>query len=61
MTERHPTHHAAKLCSEWLAYCKSIGWPPSSTARLCDIWWEFHDDDGKLIESSADSAGEKHG
>jgi hypothetical protein len=52
MHERSPKTQAIKRCSEWLAYCKSIGWPASSMGRLCDIWWEFHDDDGNLRESS---------
>jgi hypothetical protein len=32
----------AKLCSEWLAYCKEIGWKNSAMPHLADLFWK-HD------------------
>jgi hypothetical protein len=39
---------AIKECAEWLSYCLSIGWPKSSLDRLEALWWEYHDDYGRL-------------
>lgn len=50
MSERRPTTRAAKHCMEWINTCKMLGWPKSTIPRLVDLWWEYHDDDGLLIE-----------
>lgn len=60
MSDREPSINAARKCSEWLKWCRDNGWPASSTPRLCDLWWEFHDDNGKLVEpTGASEAGVK--
>lgn len=50
---RRPTNRGARKCLEWIKACQDIGWPKSTIPSLVDIWWEYHDDDGNLIESSA--------
>lgn len=36
---------------EWLTYCKSIGWEgKESMQRLSELWLEFHDEHGKLVQ-----------
>lgn len=51
MNERPaPTSLGARRCAEWLKTCKKLGWPASTTAKLCDLWWEYHDENGRLIE-----------
>ncbi len=56
MDERQPTATGARKCAEWLTWCRNNGWPGSSLSKLCDLWWEFHDDSGNLIESSQSDA-----
>lgn len=51
---RRPTNLGAKRCAAWLTACKKYGWPTSSMSALCDLWWKYHDDNGELIESSAE-------
>lgn len=36
---------AAKLCSNWLHFCISIGWSRDKLAALADLWWAHHDED----------------
>ena len=43
-----PTQKAIKKCGEWLAYCLKIGWSRSSLDDLEKLWWENHDDNGRL-------------
>lgn len=60
---------AALACEEWLAFCKSIGWPKSTMPQLCDLWWDYHDNEGTLrdvrtqraSERAAESEEPKHG
>lgn len=49
-----PTPNAAQNCAEWLKWCRRNGWPKESTSRLCDLWWEFHDDEGNLVGEQPD-------
>jgi hypothetical protein len=42
------TDKAIKACAEWLAYCLSIGWSKDKLDLLEALWWEHHDDDGRL-------------
>lgn len=44
-----PHPNANRRCLEWLTYCLQIGWPPDDLVALQKIWWEHHDDYGRLI------------
>lgn len=35
------TTRQTKLCTEWLQYCKSIGWKDSDMPALCDLFWQL--------------------
>jgi hypothetical protein len=48
MMPAEPTMKARHQCAEWLHMCLQIGWPKSSLDRLEAIWWEFHDNLGRL-------------
>lgn len=37
-------------CFQWLDYCLKIGWPKSSLERLQELWWEYHDDEGNIMD-----------
>jgi hypothetical protein len=52
------TSRAIKQCAEWLSYCLKIGWPKSALDQLEDLWWQYHDDYGRL--TSAKLKGETH-
>ena len=47
--QRAPTRKALEACSKWLSYCLSIGWEKSTLDRLQEIWWQYHDDQGRLV------------
>lgn len=36
-------------CGMWLAYCLRIGWPKSDLDFLESLWWQYHDDNGRLL------------
>lgn len=55
---RRQTTKALRECGEWLSECLRIGWPKSSLDRLQDIWWEFHDDHGRLLNSALKASDE---
>jgi len=55
MNERTPTANAARKCAEWLKSCKAIGWTADETSMLCDLWWQYHDDNGNLVSSPSTS------
>jgi hypothetical protein len=42
------TQKAIIQCAEWLRYCLEIGWPKSDLDALENLWWEYHDDFGRL-------------
>ena len=44
------TRKAIQACAEWLHYCLSIGWHKSQLDDLEALWWQYHDDDGRLVE-----------
>jgi len=44
-----PRKDALMACAEWLAYCLKIGWPRKDLERLESLWWEYHDDNGRLL------------
>lgn len=54
-SERRPTNLGAKRCSAWLSKCKELGWLPSQMGMLCDLWWEYHDDNGNLTPEALKS------
>lgn len=39
---------AIRTCAEWLAFCIRIGWPRRDLDALERIWWDCHDDFGRL-------------
>lgn len=45
------THRAVKSCAEWLNYCLEIGWDKSQLDALEKLWWEHHDNKGRLIKA----------
>jgi hypothetical protein len=40
---------AILACAQWLSYCLSIGWPKTDLDELERLWYQYHDDNGKLI------------
>lgn len=34
--------HKAKLCAQWLRYCRDIGWEREALPALADLFWH-HD------------------
>lgn len=41
---------AITACANWLTYCLALGWPKKDLDRLQQIWWEWHDDYGRLTK-----------
>lgn len=37
-----------RMCAEWLAYCKSIGWRDDQLDDLERLWWQWRDLNGNL-------------
>lgn len=52
-----PSNLGAKRCLQWLRDCEAIGWPKEAMPRLADIFWEFKDRDGNLIEPAKGKEG----
>ena len=44
----HPSSEALKACANWLVYCLQLGWKKEQLDILEKIWWEHHDDNGRL-------------
>jgi len=42
------TQRALMACLRWLDYCLSIGWRRDDLDFLEALWWEHHDDFGKI-------------
>lgn len=42
------TQRAIKKCAEWLGFCLSIGWDKGELDDLEALWWQYHDDYGRL-------------
>lgn len=42
-----PALRASMACAEWLSFCLSIGWKREQLDALQELWWQYHDDDGK--------------
>jgi len=40
---------ATMKCAKWLAYCLKIGWRRDDLDRLEALWWQYHDENGGLI------------
>lgn len=51
------TTKALKACAEWLSECLQIGWNKTALDRLEAIWWEFHDDQGRLRQLPDETTG----
>ena len=32
--------HKAKLCKEWLEYCRDVGWKNDALPHLADLFWK---------------------
>lgn len=47
---------AIMACAKWLSYCLSIGWAHSDLDALDGIWWNWHDDYGRLLEQPRDKS-----
>jgi len=45
---RKPSQKAFRACARWLQTCLEIGWRKSDLDALEKLWWEHHDDNGKL-------------
>ena len=45
---RIPSRKAIQECADWLAYCVKIGWDKSNLEALEGLWWDWHDDMGKI-------------
>lgn len=42
-------------CAQWLSFCLSIGWVHSDLDELERIWWEHHDERGRLKRADSSS------
>ena len=49
--EETPTMSGVRACHKWLSYCLSIGWPRETLKGLADLFWKYHDRDGRLTNS----------
>jgi hypothetical protein len=41
--------NALLACARWLGFCLKIGWQQADLDRLEALWWEHHDDRGRLL------------
>jgi hypothetical protein len=42
------TQQALRACAEWLGFCLKIGWRKEDLDALERLWWQYHDDQGRL-------------
>ena len=56
-----PVFRAQKECAIWLANCLLLGWPKRDLDRLEELWWRFHDSNGRLLWERTDEGEVKHG
>lgn len=42
------TNKAIRACAEWLSECLRLGWAKSDLDALEALWWQYHNDEGKL-------------
>lgn len=47
---------AIKACAAWMSHCLSIGWKREHLDALQALWWQWHDDDGNLLETPRGTA-----
>jgi hypothetical protein len=47
-----PSMNGVRACHKWLSYCLSIGWPRETLKGLADLFWQHHDRDGRLTNTS---------
>jgi len=38
-------------CGMWLAACRRLGWQESDLDFLENLWWQYHDDNGRLLKA----------
>ncbi len=56
---RKPTTKALGLCAKWLQWCLHNGWPKSTLDDLERLWWEYHDENGDLVDQGKESSGDE--
>jgi hypothetical protein len=44
--------NGARRLQGWLRECKELGWPDSAIPKLCDLWLEYHDDEGFFLRAT---------
>lgn len=49
-SERKPSSKAIGLCAKWLQQCLRLGWPKSALDELEKLWWQYHDNYGRLVK-----------
>lgn len=54
-----PNLIASRKCAEWLSECLRLGWPKDSLDQLQALWWEHHDEQGKLFPAPVTAAEAK--
>lgn len=47
--KRQPTINAQRAMRKWVAFCISIGWKMDDRWALRELWWQHHDDKGRLF------------
>ena len=45
---RNPSRRAVRACAAWLVSCVRLGWRRTDLDALERLWWQYHDDDGRL-------------
>lgn len=43
------TSKAIRDFNHWMKTCKDLGWHKSTYPMLADFWWQWHDDEGRLL------------
>ncbi len=51
-----PTRQASVECARWLANCLKGGWTKAELDMLERLWWEHHDDHGRLVRALGEQA-----
>jgi hypothetical protein len=52
MAER--TQRAIIACGKWLSECLRLGWSRDQLDALEALWWQHHDNQGRLIQPAPD-------
>lgn len=51
------THDAVRACAYWLAEARRIGWRQEDLDFLEYLWWQHHDERGRLKSDVARAVG----